>query len=161
MLGSMAAMSTRSAPGERGEGPAQAAARSRTPPSRKDPRRSLYASIREHGPCSRIVAVGRATVALSSGGARSSEPRWRRQAMKRAEDPATRRRTLDLRGIRCPLSWAKARVVLETLARGDELELVVDDAQAARDIPRAAEAVGHHVAAVTADPPSWRITIEV
>jgi len=75
------------------------------------------------------------------------------------EGPA--RRTLDLRGVRCPLSWAKARVVLDTLERGDEIDLLVDDAQAARDIPRAAEAVGHHVAAVTVDPPSWRITIEV
>jgi TusA-related sulfurtransferase len=75
------------------------------------------------------------------------------------EGPA--RRTLDLRGVRCPLSWAKARVVLDTLSRGDELELLVDDAQAARDIPRAAEAVGHHIVAVTVDPPSWRITIEV
>jgi TusA-related sulfurtransferase len=75
------------------------------------------------------------------------------------EGPA--RRTLDLRGVRCPLSWAKARVVLDTLSRGDELELLLDDAQAARDIPRAAEAVGHHVAAVTLDPPIWHIVIEV
>ena len=71
------------------------------------------------------------------------------------------RRVLDLRGVRCPLSWAKARVVLETLARGDELELVLDDPQAARDIPRAAEASGHHVAGVTTDGPPWRVTIEV
>ena len=71
------------------------------------------------------------------------------------------RRVLDLRGVRCPLSWAKARVVLETLARGEELELVLDDPQAARDIPRAAEASGHHVAGVTTDGPSWRVTIEV
>jgi len=71
------------------------------------------------------------------------------------------RRELDLRGVRCPLSWAKARVVLDTLTRGEELDLVVDDPQAARDIPRAAEAVGHHVAGMTAEAGSWRITIEV
>ena len=70
-------------------------------------------------------------------------------------------RELDLRGIRCPLSWAKARVVLDTLPRGEELELLVDDPQAARDIPRAAEAVGHHVAGVTTETGVWRITIEV
>jgi tRNA 2-thiouridine synthesizing protein A len=69
--------------------------------------------------------------------------------------------TLDLRGVRCPLSWAKARVVLDTMARGQELELLVDDPQAARDIPGAAEAVGHHVAGVTAEAGIWRITIEV
>ena len=52
------------------------------------------------------------------------------------EGPA--RRMLDLRGVRCPLSWAKARVVLDTLARGDEIDLLVDDAQAARGMSRAA-----------------------
>jgi tRNA 2-thiouridine synthesizing protein A len=78
-----------------------------------------------------------------------------------ADDAPPTRRTLDLRGVRCPLSWAKARVVLETLPRGAELELLVDDPQAARDIPRAAEAVGHHVAAVAVEAPGWRITIEV
>jgi len=69
--------------------------------------------------------------------------------------------TLDLRGIRCPLSWAKARVVLDTMTRGQGLDLLVDDPQAARDIPRAAEAVGHHVAGVTDEAGIWRITIEV
>jgi tRNA 2-thiouridine synthesizing protein A len=69
--------------------------------------------------------------------------------------------TLDLRGVRCPLSWAKARVVLDTMTRGQELDLLVDDPQAARDIPRAAEAVGHHVAGVAAGAGIWRITIEV
>jgi tRNA 2-thiouridine synthesizing protein A len=73
----------------------------------------------------------------------------------------TTRRTLDLRGIACPLSWARARVTLETLAPGDQVDLLVDDPRGARDIPRAAEATGHHVTDVTAEGGSWRITIEV
>ena len=51
--------------------------------------------------------------------------------------------------------------MLETLARGDELELVLDDPQAIRDIPRAAEATGHHVSDVSTEGPPWRVTIEV
>ena len=70
------------------------------------------------------------------------------------------RERLDLRGVKCPLSWAHARVRLETMATGQELELLVDEAQAATDIPRAAEASGHHVIAVTEDGPAWMITIE-
>ena len=70
------------------------------------------------------------------------------------------RERLDLRGVKCPLSWAHARVRLETMATGEELELLVDEAQAATDIPRAAEASGHHVVGVTDDGPLWRITIE-
>jgi tRNA 2-thiouridine synthesizing protein A len=70
------------------------------------------------------------------------------------------RDTVDLRGVRCPLSWAKAKVRLEQVPRGTELDLLVDDAQGATDIPRAAEAAGHHVAGVVDEGGSWRITIE-
>jgi tRNA 2-thiouridine synthesizing protein A len=71
------------------------------------------------------------------------------------------RAVLDLRGVRCPLSWAKAKVRLEGLPRGCELDLLVDDPQGARDIPRAAETAGHHVVRVTDDHGIWTITIEV
>lgn len=72
----------------------------------------------------------------------------------------TPRETLDLRGVRCPLSWARAKVRLEALATGTELELVLDDPQAARDIPRAAEAEGHHVVDIREAEGVCRITIE-
>lgn len=67
---------------------------------------------------------------------------------------------LDLRGVKCPLSWARARARLAAMARGEELDLLLDDPQGARDIPRAAEACGHHVIAVVAERGLWRITIE-
>ena len=72
---------------------------------------------------------------------------------------------LDLRGVECPLNWAKAKVRLEYLAQGEQLELVIDDPKGRRDIPRAAEAEGYAVVAVSepsaADaPPQWRIVIE-
>lgn len=68
---------------------------------------------------------------------------------------------LDLRGIACPLAWAKAKVRLEALARGTAVDVVVDDARSLRDLPRAAEANGHHVAAVDDVGPPWRIRLEV
>jgi TusA-related sulfurtransferase len=55
---------------------------------------------------------------------------------------------LDLRGVRCPLSWAKAKLYLEEQAPGTEVELILDDPKGARDIPRAAEAEG-------AEPPTY------
>lgn len=68
---------------------------------------------------------------------------------------------LDLRGVACPLSWARARVVLEDMRRGERLALLVDEGRALRDIPRAAEALGYAV-----DPPvqataGWRLVITV
>lgn len=70
------------------------------------------------------------------------------------------RRRLDLSGVPCPLSWAKAKVALADLAPGDLLELVLDDPRGARDLPRAAEAEGHHVVSEEAEAARWRIVLE-
>lgn len=72
---------------------------------------------------------------------------------------------LDLRGVKCPLNWAKAKVRLEYLTRGEQIELVIDDPKGRRDIPRAAEAEGYAVVDVaepsaTDAPRQWRIVIE-
>jgi TusA-related sulfurtransferase len=50
---------------------------------------------------------------------------------------------LDLRGVKCPLNWARAKVRLEQMAPGEVLELTLDDPRGARDIPAAAEAEGY------------------
>ena len=72
---------------------------------------------------------------------------------------------LNLRGVKCPLNWAKAKVRLEYLDQGDHLELVIDDPKGRRDIPRAAEAEGYAIVEIeeTAEsdtPQQWRIVIE-
>lgn len=77
-----------------------------------------------------------------------------------AMESAAAEERLDLRGVRCPLNWARARVRLEELPRGTALALIVDDARALRDIPRAAEACGYAVADIVEDAAgAWRITI--
>jgi len=70
-------------------------------------------------------------------------------------------RVLDLRGVACPLSWARARVALDQLARGAELILLLDEARALRDIPRAAEAQGYAVDAPVEMAGGWRLRIVV
>ena len=67
---------------------------------------------------------------------------------------------LVLRGVRCPLNWARAKVRLEDLPVGARLVLIVDDPRAVRDIPRAAEAHGHAVIAVARLHDAWQIEIE-
>jgi TusA-related sulfurtransferase len=57
---------------------------------------------------------------------------------------------LDLRGVKCPLNWAHAKVRLEQMQRGEVLQLVLDDPRGYRDIPRAAEAEGHAMLAADA-----------
>jgi len=68
---------------------------------------------------------------------------------------------LDLRGVPCPLSWAKTKVRLETLAAGDELTVWLDDPKGVRDIPRAAEAEGYGVDEPVAEHGAWRLRIQV
>ena len=55
---------------------------------------------------------------------------------------------LDLRGVPCPLTWARAKGILEGLATGTVVEVVTDDQRSARDLPAAAEAEGYAVVKV-------------
>ena len=68
---------------------------------------------------------------------------------------------LDLRGVRCPLNWAHAKVRLEELRPGDSLTLVLDDPKGVRDIPRAAEAEGYSAGEPEPVESHWRLTIWV
>ncbi len=68
---------------------------------------------------------------------------------------------LDLRGVKCPLNWAHAKVCLERLHRGQILELLLDDPRGARDIPRAAESEGYSMLASETLPDGlFRLRIE-
>lgn len=67
---------------------------------------------------------------------------------------------LNLYGVKCPLNWAKAKVRLEDLERGDMLELLIDDPKGRRDIPRAAEAEGYVIVDVHDVVDGWCIVIE-
>jgi tRNA 2-thiouridine synthesizing protein A len=75
------------------------------------------------------------------------------------EDSARGQR-LDLRGVKCPLNWAHAKVRLEGMRRGEMLDLIIDDPRGVRDIPRAAEAEGYSIAEVYEAGSFWRIRIE-
>ncbi len=70
---------------------------------------------------------------------------------------------LDLRGVRCPMSWVRAKLCLEELHPGALLRLFLDDPKGAADLPRAAEAEGYAVVEVLHDPQAqeWQIVIEV
>ena len=67
---------------------------------------------------------------------------------------------LDLRGLKCPLNWAHAKVRLEAMSRGETIELTIDDPRGARDIPRAAEAEGYAIMRIEEADGVWRLRIE-
>ncbi len=67
---------------------------------------------------------------------------------------------LDLRGVKCPLNWAHAKVRLERMSPGETLELMLDDPRGARDIPHAAEAEGYVIVEARAVDGIWVLRIE-
>ena len=81
--------------------------------------------------------------------------------MPLGDDRSKHREALDLRGVPCPLSWAKTKVRLEALARGGELIVWLDDAKGVRDIPRAAEAEGYAVDEPVQQDGVWSLRIQV
>jgi TusA-related sulfurtransferase len=66
----------------------------------------------------------------------------------------------DLRGVKCPLNWAKAKVRLEALSPGGALEIVLDDPKGVRDIPLAAESEGYAVLEIRAEGDRWHLVIQ-
>ena len=67
---------------------------------------------------------------------------------------------MDLYGVKCPLNWAKAKVRLEDLERGDILAVLINDPKGRRDLPRAAEAEGYAIVSIDDIAGGWRIAIE-
>jgi tRNA 2-thiouridine synthesizing protein A len=53
--------------------------------------------------------------------------------------------TLDLRGLLCPLTWARTKYALSRLAAGAELRVLLDHRPAVPDIKRNAEELGNEV----------------
>ena len=67
---------------------------------------------------------------------------------------------LDLRGLLCPLTWAKTRYALSRLAAGRVLCVELDYRPAVADIKRNAEELGHEVvSARELSPGVWELRL--
>ncbi|TMA22090.1 MAG: sulfurtransferase TusA family protein [Deltaproteobacteria bacterium] len=67
---------------------------------------------------------------------------------------------LDLRGLLCPLTWARTKYALGRIARGAELLVVLDHRPALPDIRRNAEELGHEVVSTTEPSPgTWEMVL--
>lgn len=52
---------------------------------------------------------------------------------------------LDVRELRCPLTWVRAKLALEDMAPGDELAVRCAPGEALDNVPRSAREAGHAV----------------
>ena len=54
-------------------------------------------------------------------------------------------RTLDITGLRCPMTWVATKLELERMAPGDALEVRCAPGEALENVPRSAAEAGHAV----------------
>jgi len=70
------------------------------------------------------------------------------------------RERLDLRGLVCPLTWARTRYALGRLRGGAELLVVLDHRPAVPDIRRNAEDLGDEVVSTSEPSPgTWEMVL--
>ncbi|HET7785845.1 MAG TPA: sulfurtransferase TusA family protein [Myxococcales bacterium] len=68
--------------------------------------------------------------------------------------------TLDLRGLLCPLTWARTKYALSRLAPGAELRVLLDHRPAVPDIKRNSEELGNEVIrAEETSPGVWEMVV--
>ena len=53
--------------------------------------------------------------------------------------------TLDLSGVKCPINFVKTKLKLEELETGQLLEVVVDDGEPIRSVPKSLKDEGHKI----------------
>ena len=53
--------------------------------------------------------------------------------------------SIDLRGILCPLNFVHAKLKLEEMEDGQLLEVILDDGEPMRNVPRSVKEEGHRI----------------
>ena len=54
-------------------------------------------------------------------------------------------KSIDLRGICCPINFVKAKLALEHAGEGEVLEVLLDYGEPVRNLPRSLKAEGHRL----------------
>ncbi|MDP2744888.1 MAG: sulfurtransferase TusA family protein [Dehalococcoidia bacterium] len=67
---------------------------------------------------------------------------------------------MDLRGTCCPYNWVKVKLELEEVDNGDQLEVLLDDGEPIRNVPRSVTQEGHALLKVTPEGEHFRLLIE-
>jgi len=67
---------------------------------------------------------------------------------------------IDLRGVLCPINFVKTKLKLEMLDAGQILEVILDDGEPIRSVPRSIKEEGHKIIKVENLDNSYRILIK-
>jgi tRNA 2-thiouridine synthesizing protein A len=69
-------------------------------------------------------------------------------------------KTIDLRGICCPTNFVKAKLALEDAKEGEVLEILLDDGEPVKNVPRSLKAEGHRLLGLKESEGHYILTLE-
>jgi sulfite reductase (ferredoxin) len=77
------------------------------------------------------------------------------------EDAGKENSTKDFRGVQCPMNFVKTKLVLDTLQKGDRVEVLLDSGEPIENVPNSVEMEGHKVIHKIQKPEGhWSVLIE-
>ncbi len=68
--------------------------------------------------------------------------------------------TLNLEGVACPSNFVKTKLKLEEMEQGKVLEIILDDGEPVKNVPRAVKEEGHEIIEVEKLDNKWRLLIK-
>jgi len=67
---------------------------------------------------------------------------------------------LDLRGVACPNNFVRAKLELEEMRSGEILEIIIDDGEPIKNVPRSIKEEGHQILKAEKIDNCWRLLIK-
>ena len=67
---------------------------------------------------------------------------------------------IDLRGVLCPINFVKTKLKLEMMDDGQVLEIILDDGEPMRNVPRSIKEEGHKVVGVEQIDDGYKIFVK-
>ncbi len=67
---------------------------------------------------------------------------------------------LDLSGVKCPINFVKTKLKLENMESGQLLEVIVDDGEPVRNVPKSVKDEGHKIVKVEELDGKYRLVIK-
>ena len=67
---------------------------------------------------------------------------------------------IDLRGVLCPINFVKTKLKLEMMDSGQVLEVILDDGEPIRSVPRSIKEEGHKIIKVESIENVYRLLIK-
>ena len=69
-------------------------------------------------------------------------------------------KSIDLRGVSCPTNFVKAKLALEMMASGENVQFLLDDGEAVKNVPRSLKAEGHKLLGLQEVDGHYLLTLE-